>query len=289
MVRTVRVALVLLALVVACLSGAIEARSETAPPVIELLQPAAGARIDTSLKQNQWLTYRVRVTFPADYEGSRAVTFYESVDPAFPGNDTVTGVACVYGVAVCDTTYRSNSGNLPLGTRVYWRASIANTDFSRTQSFMTAGKPVSKVVADRDHDGIVDAKDNCPALRNPKQVDFEHDGKGDACQPDRKTPRVKAYAGHERRGQFAQFHWRAVDNRPVTIRLVLRWQGRAVLRGWMPNVHARLWGGVGGESQWESEKPIDSSFPIGTYTFCISAQDAAGHKASSCAPYKITA
>jgi len=284
----VRTCLVLLTLIVAGSSGAIEARGETAPPTFELLEPAAGAKVDTSLERNHWLTYRARVTYPADYVGSRALGLEKSLDPSFPQGSLSSTTVCVGGVAVCEVSFRSNSTRLPLGTRVYWRISVPGEAVSQTQSFMTAGKPAPKPnLSDRDHDGIIDTKDNCPSLRNPKQTDFEYDGKGDACQPDRKTPRVKAYSGHERRGQYAQFDWKAVDNRPVTIRLVLRWQGRVVLRGWMPNVHARLWAGPA--SQWTSKERIDSSFPVGTYTYCISAQDAAGHKATSCAPYKITA
>ena len=284
----VRIVVVLFALLVAASSGAIEARGEPAPPTFELLEPAAGAKVDTSLEKNHWMTFRARVTFPADYTGSRALLFYKSVDPSFPPGSNVSGHACVGGLAVCEVTFRSNSRQLPLGARVYWRVAIVDSTFSGTASFMTAGKPAPKPnLSDRDHDGIIDTRDNCPSLSNRKQTDFENDGKGDACQPDRKTPRVKAYAGHERRGQYAQFQWRAVDNRPVAIRLTLRWQGHLVLRGWMPNVHARLWAGPA--SQWESKERIDSSFPLGTYTYCISAQDTAGHKATSCARYEITA
>jgi hypothetical protein len=40
------------------------------------------------------------------------------------------------------------------------------------------------VEADADVDGIVDGTDNCPAVANPDQVDTDHDGLGDACDPD---------------------------------------------------------------------------------------------------------
>lgn len=280
----VRIFLLLLAVLAVASGGAVEARGETAPPTLELVSPAPGAKVVVSLEQRKWPVYRFRVTFPTGYEGTRVVMLEHALDAGFTQNKSGDGKSCAAAVAVCDLTSTSQTNYAP-GTRVFWRVSIPDTIVSPTRSFVATGIAVS----DRDHDGIADAKDNCPAVRNPKQTDFEHDGKGDACQPDRTTPRVKAYSGSERRGQHAQFHFRAVDNRPVTIRVVLRWNGRAVLRGWMPNVAARHWGGVGDELQWESGKPIDSSFPIGSYTFCVSAQDAAGHKASSCAPYKITA
>ncbi len=38
-------------------------------------------------------------------------------------------------------------------------------------------------VGDRDHDGIPDDRDDCPDDYDPKQLDADHDGIGDACGP----------------------------------------------------------------------------------------------------------
>lgn len=280
----VRTLLILSVLTIFAGLGVIDARGETTPPTIELLEPAAGAKVVISREQGKYATYRFRVNFPADYAGVRVVALEDARDAAFTVDRGLNTMLCAAAVTVCDLSYTPRTSFAP-GTRVYWRVKIPDTVVSSSRSFVTTGV----TVADRDRDGIADGKDNCPSVRNPKQTDFEYDGKGDACQPDTRTPRVKAYSGSARRGQFAQFDWKAVDNRPVTIRLVLRWRGRVVMSGWMPNVAARIWGPPGTASQWESRQPIGSRFPIGSYTYCISAQDAAGHKATSCAPYYIRA
>lgn len=38
---------------------------------------------------------------------------------------------------------------------------------------------------DQDQDGIVDSQDNCPTVFNPRQDDFDQNGIGDKCEPDR--------------------------------------------------------------------------------------------------------
>jgi hypothetical protein len=45
-----------------------------------------------------------------------------------------------------------------------------------------------KAPPDRDKDGVPDFKDNCPDKYNPDQADLDHNGIGDACQPDFKPP-----------------------------------------------------------------------------------------------------
>ncbi|MDX6491557.1 MAG: large repetitive protein [Gaiellaceae bacterium] len=276
----VRVVLVLVALLVTGFGGAVEARGEGSPPVLELLGPANGDTVVISPDEHKWATYHVRVTFPADWAGLWSVDIESALDQSFTQNRERNGQACAPNVSVCEVTF-APLVNYPPGTRVYWHARIGDLVVSSTQTFVTVGP------ADRDHDGVPDFKDNCPSVANPTQTDFEGDHKGDACQPDTQTPRVKAYTGSQHRGQYARFKFKVYDNRPVTLRLTVRWHGQLALSGSMLQVDARTWNSY--PFTWVSEHPLNARLPLGTYTYCASATDAAGHKGSSCVPYRITA
>src|SRR5262249_50719160 len=42
----------------------------------------------------------------------------------------------------------------------------------------------TRIGIDRDEDGLLDGNDNCPGAANVDQADMDHDGIGDACDPD---------------------------------------------------------------------------------------------------------
>jgi len=57
--------------------------------------------------------------------------------------------------------------------------------FTRTFGFSEFFSQSNGVVPlDSDGDGVPDAEDNCPATANPDQADTDHDGQGNACDPD---------------------------------------------------------------------------------------------------------
>ncbi len=59
-----------------------------------------------------------------------------------------------------------------------------NVQVSDGDGGTATGSTVVTVVADADHDGIPDGTDNCPAIANPTQANFDNDAFGDACDAD---------------------------------------------------------------------------------------------------------
>lgn len=272
----VRSTLVLLVALAGALCWSNVARADDAVPTITLLAPADGAQVIVSPTLGKRVAHRFRVDFSTPPPFAVVVGVETASDAAFTRDRTSSNMTCAAGVPSCELTFTPRVA-YAAGSRWYWRVSVGPV-VSATWSF------VSTHPADRDRDTVPDETDNCPSVRNPKQADMEGDGKGDACQPDRKRPRVKAYAGSAGRGATAAFHFRVHDNRYVSIRATVRYRGQLALSGRMERVAAH-WGT---RATWWSQKPISRSWPAGTYTFCIVAVDGAGNRARSCAPYRIS-
>lgn len=67
-----------------------------------------------------------------------------------------------------------------LTNSVHVIANRTDKDMSNNAAFVT----VLASIADRDNDGIADEMDNCPDVSNAGQSDNDHDGAGNACDPD---------------------------------------------------------------------------------------------------------
>jgi sugar lactone lactonase YvrE len=85
------------------------------------------------------------------------------------------------GGAFVDTFGKTGSGsgqfNDPTGAALAPGALLYVTDTGN-------GRVVRLRYNDLDQDGVVDDRDNCKGLSNPDQADTDHDGLGDACDPD---------------------------------------------------------------------------------------------------------
>lgn len=123
-----------------------------------------------------------------------------------------------------------------------------------------------------------------PRRRNRTQIDSDDNGRGDACDPDRKKPRVRVTAGSAKRGTTAYFEVRVGDNfNMVRMRAILSYRSRVVLAGVMPNTPVN-WTQP---ETFTSTKPLSPGLPTGMYRVCVKAWDLAGHSASDCAPYRV--
>ena len=265
------------ALAAAVLSAALFASAppaDAASPSIALLTPANGSTVGTSTPT----AFSWHVTW--DAPEATTVTWQLSPSPAFDQNVTQQVRTCPATDPNCFSSFQLMLSAAPAGTLWYWRVTLT-----------TAAGPVSSPtwmvvakMADADGDGVADDLDNCPTIRNPDQRDSNHDGKGDACQPDRVKPQVKVYSGGAKRGKRAYLNFRAADDRDyVRFRVTLQYRGRLAL--WADFGFVRLSWAT--RATFYTKKPFPRRMPAGRYLACVTAWDKAANQAKSCAAYRV--
>jgi hypothetical protein len=245
-------------------------------PVITLLAPADGSSVPSGAGVYPTFSWHVDWDAPE----AAAVRFETSTDPAFAAGVNVETRSCPASDVNCWSSVTPMTVYGPPGSVWYWRVGLttsSGTVYSATYRFTAAQPP------DRDGDGVPDATDNCRYRANPDQRDSNHDGKGDACQPDRSRPRVRLKAGSAVRGHRAFFHARLGDDRlGVKLKLTLQYRGRTAL--WMRFrwVDVPLGSPV---TLWID--PVPRFFPAGRYVACLRVWDRAFNSAMSCSRYRI--
>jgi hypothetical protein len=254
------------------------ASSAAGAPTITLLTPASGATVESTTDTYPTFTWHVDWAAPE----STIVRFEIATDAAFTQNVSVDTHFCPSTDVNCwDSIQPHAVYGPPLGNVWYWRVGLTTSNgivYSNTFHF-TATQP-----QDTDGDGIPDSKDNCPRRRNPDQRDSNHDGKGDACQPDLVKPRVKVSPGSARRGHRAFIKVRAADDRgTIRLNVTLSYRNHIMYRG------AFGWT----ETRWSqrltfyTRTPLPRFLPTGVYRACVKAWDRAGNHALGCSRYLV--
>jgi hypothetical protein len=248
--------------------------ADAAAPSIGLVTPANGSTVSSATPTSfTWHT-------TWDAPEATTVTWQVSPSPAFDQNVTQQSRSCPASDPNCFALFQLTLSAAPAGTLWYWRVTL-------TTSAGPVSSPTWMVVAklaDADGDGVEDSLDNCPSVRNPDQRDSNHDGKGDACQPDRVKPRIKVYPGAAVRGRRLFLKFRAADDRDLLrFRVTLQYHGRLAM--WADFGFAQMsWDA---RATFYTKKALPRRVPAGRYLACVTAWDKAANQAKGCATYLI--
>jgi Thrombospondin type 3 repeat len=270
---------VVTALVVLTLVGAEGATAEAPPPpTITLLTPANGAVIE-SAAELEFPTFSWRIDWPgAPTSGTYTISWRRPAHPNLTQADTLESHSCPVQNLNCWSLTPAAVYGPPYGSVWYWQVSIVGVADSPVRKFKAVNPP------DKDSDGVADRRDNCPSVSNASQRDSNRDGRGDACQPDRSAPRVRALAGSAVRGEIAFFGARVGDDRgEARMAAEVAYRGSPVLHGSF-GFQAVAWSA---RRTFVSKQPVSRLLPAGTYRYCATAWDRAGNRARSCADYRI--
>jgi hypothetical protein len=254
----------------------VPASSAAGAPAITLLTPVDGATVQNDA--GLFVTFRWHVDWSQPEDTT--VSFQVAADPGFRQDVSVYTSSCPASNVNCWTSTQPRQVfSPPYGSDWYWRVALTTSSgvvYSPTFRFHAVA-PI-----DGDHDSVPDYRDNCPHKYNPDQRDSNHDGRGDACQPDRVKPRVRLQPGSARRGHRAHFHARIGDDRGMvrfTLTLERHGQGFRATYGWTDTSWAYRY------TLWVD--PLPRSLPAGVYSACLAVWDRARNKARACSPYRV--
>ncbi len=133
------------------------------------LQPGYVFRID--------LTTRVVGRYAPSFTGPQGLSLVYPRECTGAYVTVAPQAGSVPGHGSADVAVTVDAGGLSAGT---YRAAIIATSNDPVTPWLEIPVTVT-VSADRDHDGVLDNVDNCPAIPNPDQQDGDTDGLGDAC------------------------------------------------------------------------------------------------------------
>jgi hypothetical protein len=279
-VRAVLTAALLAALTVAAVGSGSSSAAGT-PPTITLLTPANGSTILSSVGTTTYPTFSWHVDWATPENA--LITWEIASDTAFTQKVTIDNQSCPATNVNCWSSFQPHAVyGPPYGSVWYWRVGVitsAGTVYSSTFTFTAVNPP------DGDRDGVPDSKDNCPKTANADQRDSNHDGKGDACQPDLVKPRVRVVPGKAKRGQQVFITAHAADDRgSVRLLVTFAYKQHVLSQGsftWRQSLF--------GDSQtFFSRSKLSRSLPSGPYSACVEAWDRAGNHATDCAVYRVT-
>jgi hypothetical protein len=236
--------------------------ADAAAPSIALITPQNASTLSPSSPT----TFSWHVTW--DTPESTTVTWQLSTTPTFATLAASESRACPAADPNCFSTYQfSLPAPGPNGTIWYWRVSLTTSTGPVTSAtWMFIAK-----ITDTDHDGIEDARDNCPTVANPDQRDTV-------------KPRVLVYPGSARRGKRAFLRFRAADDRDfVRFRVSFLYHGRLAM--WVDFGFNQLsWND---RLTFYTTRPLPRRLRPGRWVACVTAWDKASNHAKSCAPYAI--
>lgn len=163
----------------------------------------------------------------------------------------------------------------------YWRVSVTwatdHPQATATSSF--SGQPVP----DRDRDGILDPRDNCPTIANRDQRNSDGSRLGDACERDRTPPKVRVAAATLTRGRWGRVTIRMGDTRSGVVKV-----DAGLYRGARRLTRLnRTMTTVRFETIYYYKLLVTRSAPPGRYAVCVRVTDPAGNAARSCAPVRV--